>query len=71
MKKYVVEFTLTGEGIIIADCEEEAHQIIKKALEESADTIGKELAEKSELVHVSASHLHTLRIIKERDPQPD
>ena len=59
MKKYVVEFNLTGEGIIIAESEEEAHRIVKKSLEKAASVIGEELTERSELVHVSAKHLHT------------
>ena len=65
MKKYVVEFTLTGEGIIIAESEEEAHEIVKKSLEKSAAVIGEELTETSDLVHVSAKHLHTLSVIKD------
>ena len=67
MKKYVVEFSLTGEGMMIAASEEEAHEIIKKVLEKTAALIGTELAETSELVHVSASHVHTVRVIRERE----
>ena len=65
MNRYIVEFTMTGEGMIIAKNEEEAHDVVRKSLEKSAATIGEELAEAAELVHICAKHLHTLRVTKD------